>query len=133
MDRAIDLLLDQQVVDGLDVLVLARVRCPQDRTNANGILIHQIDRFFRINHVPRLRAVDIFLLDIEIPRRFLPAHLHRAIHHNIRARAVLALSLAAVLPALLHRQHGQHDTLRGSDGRCANGVLVVWTLGGWGV
>lgn len=106
MDRTIDLLVDQQVVDGFDVLVLARVRGPQDRTNANGILVHQVDRFFRINHIPRLRAVDIFLLDIEIPRCFLPAHLHRAIHHDVRVRAVLALGPAAVLPPLLHRQHG---------------------------
>ncbi len=66
MNAAIEVLLDQQIVDGLDIFILARVCHAQDDANADCILIHSFDRLFWIDNIAILRAVDIAFLDVQI-------------------------------------------------------------------
>lgn len=108
MDWAVDVLLDEEVVDGFDVLVFSGICSSDNSTNTNSIFIHQIDGLRRINHVAILSAEDVALIDFEVASCLLPAHLHSGVHDNVGLGVVLAGGFALVLPALLHGKRSQH-------------------------
>lgn len=83
MDWAVDILLDEEVIDGFDILVFTGVCRPDDRTDTNSVLIHQIDGLCRINDVAILGAEDVALLDLEVASCLLPAHLHGRVHDDV--------------------------------------------------
>ena len=47
------------------------------------------------------------------PSTYLPANLHSRVHNKVRVLGRLALSLALLLPELLHRKHSQLSYVRG--------------------
>lgn len=122
VDRHIEVLLNQQVIDSLDVLVLARVRGTQDGADTDGILVNKVDRLLGVNDVAVGRAVDELLLDLEVAGGLLPADLDGGGHDNVGVLSGLALGLTLVLPALLHGEDGEHDGLGGADARGADGA-----------
>lgn len=115
VDRHIEVLLNQQVIDSLDVLVLARVRGAEDGADTNGVLINEVDRLLGVNDVAVGRAVDELLLDLKVAGGLFPADLNSGGHDNVGVLGGLALGLALVLPALLHGEDGEHDGLGGAD------------------
>ena len=121
MDGHIDTPLHQQVIDGLDVLVLARVRGPHDGTDANRVLVAQRHRLLGVNDIAVRRAVHEPGVNLKVPDRLLPADLHRRGHDQVGAVGRLALGGAALLPPALHGQHGEHDGLGGAHAGGANG------------
>jgi hypothetical protein len=125
VDGNVKALLDQQIIDRLGILVFTGVCGAENHADTNGVLIDQINRLNRVNHVSVIGAIHILLLDVKVPCGLFPAHLHGAVHDDVRARPVLALGLALVLPLLLHGQGRQHDGLGRADGRRAHGVVAV--------
>ena len=130
MNWAVNVLLDQKVIDTLDILIFAGVSCANDDADADCVLINECDGLFGVDHVAVGCAVHILinlvnlghlevrcivfaylLFNVEVSRRFLPADLNGAVHNNIRLVVRLALRLPFVLPALLHGQDTQHDGL----------------------
>ena len=83
VNGTVDIFGDQKVIDGLNIFVLASVGGANDGANANSILVDQVDGLFRVNHIAILCAVDVALLDVEVPRCFLPADLDSGIHDNV--------------------------------------------------
>ena len=67
VDRGVQTLLAEQIVDGLDVLILASVSGAEDGADSNGVFIHQVDRLLRIDHVAVGSAVYELLIYFEIP------------------------------------------------------------------
>lgn len=124
VDRDIQPLLLQEVVDTLDVLIVAGIRRAQDNGNANGIFIHQVHSLLRINRVPVRRAVDILLLNLKVARGLFPADLHGGGHDDVWLVGGLALGLALDLPAALHGQDAEHDGLGGPDAGRADAVAA---------
>lgn len=128
MDRDVNVALDQQVVDGLGVLVLASIGGTENGADTNGVLVDQVDGLLRVDNVAILCAVDIpvcsvstrtpaksqdhgLLLNIKVTSSLLPTHLNSRVHDDVRTRVVLALCLALVDPGLLHCQCCKHDGL----------------------
>ena len=124
VDRAVDIALHQEVIDRLDVLVLTSVSGTKDSTDTDRVLVNQVNGLLGVDNVALLGTVDISLLDVEVTGGLFPAHLNSAVHDNVRARVVLALGLALVLPALLHGQRAQHDRLGGANSRSTHGILI---------
>ena len=123
----INLLLDQQIINLLSILVLSCVSCAKNDADTNGILVNQVDGLLGINDISLRCAVNIFLLDLEISGRLLPADLNCRAHDNVWLIPRLASSLTSILPALLHGQNSQHDRLRGSHSRgtdCSSSFFV---------
>lgn len=58
VDGSVQATLDEQIVDSLDVLVLACVSGPEDAADTDRILINKINSLFGINDVSLLSAVD---------------------------------------------------------------------------
>jgi len=127
MNHSINILLDQQIINRLSILILSRISRAQNNANTNSILIHEVDSLLGINHVSVRCAINVLLLNLKISRRLLPANLDSRAHDDIWLVPWLLGSLASILPALLHREDSQHNSLRGSDGGCSNrsGTLVV--------
>jgi hypothetical protein len=59
VDRAIDILLYEKVIDGLDILVLAGVSGTQDDADTDGVLVDELDCFLRVYNIAVRGAVDI--------------------------------------------------------------------------
>ena len=59
MDANIEVTFNEEVVNGLDILVFARVRSANDGTDTDGILVYQIDTFLGINDPSLFSAVYI--------------------------------------------------------------------------
>ena len=59
MDRDVNVALDQEVVDGLSVLVLASVGGTENGADTNGVLVNQVDSLLRVDNVAVLGAVDV--------------------------------------------------------------------------
>jgi hypothetical protein len=111
MDGNVKVALDQQVVDGLCVLVLAGVGRAENGADTNGVLVDEIDSLLRVDNVAILGAVDILLLDIKVTSSLLPADLDSRVHDDVGTRVVLALCLALINPCLLHCQCSKHNGL----------------------
>jgi len=145
---AIDVLLDQKVIDSLNIFILAGVSCANDDADADCVLVNECDGLFGVNHVAVGCAIHILrnlvnlghlevrcivsaylLVNVEVSRRLLPADLDGAVHDNIRLVVRLALRLSFVLPALLHGQDTQHDGLGGADGAGAHSVRILIVSG----
>jgi hypothetical protein len=71
VDVDIDLALNKEVVDGLDIFVLASVCGSEDGADADGVLIAEIDALLGVDYVAISCAVDVLLLDVEVAARFL--------------------------------------------------------------
>lgn len=130
VDGAIDAFLDQEVIDGLDVFILSRVRGTQDGTDADGVLVDQADGLLGIDHVAVLGAEGVLLLDIKVAGGLFPAYLDGTVHDDVGPRPILALGLAPVLPSLLHGERSQHDGLGRSNSGRPHGVLGAFVGGG---
>ena len=102
MDRAVDFLLDQEVVDGFDVLVLAGVGGADDGADTDRVLVDELDSFGGVDHVAVFGAVDVAFFDFEVAGGFFPADLHRRVHDDVGFGIVFAFGFALVLPAFLH-------------------------------
>lgn len=124
VDGDVQAALLQEVVDALDVLVVAGVSGAQDDGNANGVLVNQVHGLRGINGVPVGSAVDVLLLDLEVARGLFPADLHGGRHDDVWLVGGLALGLALELPAALHGQHAEHDGLGGADAGRADAVAA---------
>lgn len=111
VDWGIKSSLDQEVVDGLDVLVLSGISGTDDSTDTDSVLVDEVDSGLRVDDVAVFRAVNVLLFDIEVARSLLPANLNCTVHDDVGSRGVLALGLALVLPASLHGEGCQHDGL----------------------
>lgn len=59
VNRNVNVALDQEVVDGLGVLVLASVGGTEDGADTNGVLVNQVDGLLRVDNVAVLCAVDV--------------------------------------------------------------------------
>lgn len=66
VDGTLDTLLDQEIVDCLDVLILASVGSSEDTTYANGVFIDELDRLLWVDDISILRAEDVFLLNLKV-------------------------------------------------------------------
>ena len=75
MDRDIKALTNEEIVDSLDVLVLARVCGAENDADADGVFVYKLNSLFRVNDESVGGAVDEFLLDLKVSRRLLPANL----------------------------------------------------------
>jgi hypothetical protein len=71
VDVNIDVALNEEVIDSLDVLVLASVGRAENGTDADGVLIAEIDALLGVDYVAFGGAVDVLLLDVEVAARFL--------------------------------------------------------------
>jgi hypothetical protein len=111
MNNRINLLLNQQIIDSLRILIFTRVSRAQNNTNTNRILIHELDRLLGINNISLGCAEHVFLLDLEVTCRFLPADLHSRAHDDVGLVKRLASILTGILPALLHGEDSEHDGL----------------------
>jgi hypothetical protein len=146
MNRAINILLYEKVVDGLDILVFASVSGTQDGTDANGILVHELDCLLRVYNVAVLGAVDILIsmtrrqlslrdlldvwkhtylfLNVKVSRCLLPTDLNGTVHDDIGLVKWLASLLALILPDLLHGEDAEHDGFGTPDGAGSHGVAI---------
>lgn len=106
MNRGVESLCDQGVIDPLDILVLSGVCRSKNRTDTNGVLIHQLDSLGGIDHVSCLCARDQFLIDLEVSCSLLPAYLNPRAHDDIGLRGVFSFCLPLVLPSFLHGECG---------------------------
>ena len=104
VDRTVNILLDEKVIDCLDIFVLPRIGRADDGADADRVLIDQLDAFFRVDHVAVFGAENVAFFDLEVAGGFLPADLNSGIHNDVRFRVVFPFGFAPVLPALLHRQ-----------------------------
>jgi len=102
VDGAINVLFDKQIIDSLDIFILAGIGRANNSTDTNRVLIYQLDSLFGIDHVAVFRAVDVAVLDLEVSCCFLPADLHGRVHDNVGFRIIFAFGFALVLPAFLH-------------------------------
>jgi hypothetical protein len=125
VDRNVNVALNQEVVDGLGVFVLASVGGTKNGTDTNGVFVDQIYRLLGVDYVAVLCAVDVLFLDVKVTSSLLPTHLDSRVHDYVGTRVVLALCLALVGPGPLHSECCEHDGLGRADGRCAHGVGVV--------
>ena len=103
---------------------LSSVGGSEDSTDADGVLVDEIDSLLRIDHETVLSAVHKALLDIKVPSRLLPAHLHRRVHDEVGVVVGLALGLPLIGPQLLHSEHTEHDALGAANGRRAHGARL---------
>lgn len=88
MDVYVDVALDQEVVDGFDVLVFTRVCRPENGawegqlgrceykvdirlTDSNSVLIAHVDAFFGVDDIAVSGAVYVLFLNVKVPARFL--------------------------------------------------------------
>lgn len=124
VNRHIQILLNQQVIDSLDILVVSCVSSSQDTSNTNRVLVNQVHGLLGINRVPVRRAEHVLLLDLKVPRGLFPADLDGGRHDDVGPVGGLALGLAAQLPAALHGQDAEHDGLGGADARGAEAVAA---------
>jgi hypothetical protein len=60
VDADVEVTFDEEVVDGLYILVFACVRCANDGTDTDGVLVYQIDTFLGIND-PSLFSAEYIL------------------------------------------------------------------------
>jgi hypothetical protein len=67
MNWAIDALFNKEIVDSLDILVLASVSRTNDSTYTNCILVNQVDSLLWIDHESFSRAENILLFNVEVP------------------------------------------------------------------
>jgi len=125
VDWAVDIPLSKQSVNLLHVLILAGVGEANDSTNTDGVLVDEVDGFFRVDDISLVGAVDVLLLDVKVPGGFLPADLDSTVHDDVGLVVWLACGLALVLPSLLHGQRTQHDSFRGANAGCAHGILIL--------
>ena len=108
VDGAVDLLLNEKIIDRLDILILASVGCANDGTNTNGILVDEVDGLFGVNDVAVLSAEDVTFLNFEVACCLLPADLDRRVHDDVGLGVVFACCFTLVLPALLHSEGAEH-------------------------
>lgn len=125
VDGTVNVFGDQQVVDGLCILIVAGVRGSEDRHDTNGVFIHQRHGRLGVNDEALPRAVDVLFVNLKVARRLFPADLNGRRHDDVGVLGRLAGGLAALLPAALHGEDGEHDGLGGADGGGADGVAVV--------
>ncbi len=102
MDGAIDVLLNQKIINGLDIFVFPSVGRPNDSTDTDGILVNQVDRFLRVDHVAIFGAKTIAFFNFKVACCFLPTDLDSRVHDDVGLRVVLAGCFTLVLPALFH-------------------------------
>jgi hypothetical protein len=125
VDRAIDVPLDEQVIDLLGIFVLSSESCAENGADTNSVLVNQVDSLFRVDHISLGSAVDVLLLDVKVASGLLPAHLHGRVHDYVGTAEVLAFGFPLVDPALLHGKSGKHDGFGGADCGGAHGVGVL--------
>lgn len=71
MDVYVNVTLDQKIVDGLCVLVLAGVCGTQNGANTDGVLVDKVNGLLGVDYVAVLGAVYVLLLDVEVSASFL--------------------------------------------------------------
>ena len=108
VDGAIDLLLNEEIVDCLDILVLASVSCANYGANTNGILVDEVDGLFGVNDVAVLSTEDVTFLNFEVACCLLPADLDRRVHNDVGLGPVFACCFTLILPTLLHGEGAEH-------------------------
>ena len=102
MDGAVDLLLDQEVVDGFDVLVFSRVGGADDGADTDGVLVHELDGLLGVDHEAILSAEDVTFFDLKVAGGLFPAHLDGGVHDDVWFGVVFACCFALILPTFLH-------------------------------
>lgn len=65
MNGAIDILLDEQVIDGLHILILSGISGPNDGADTDRVLVDETDRLFRVDDPASLGAINISILSGE--------------------------------------------------------------------
>lgn len=58
MNRGVQATLNQQVIDGLDILILACVGGSEDAADTDCVLVDKIDSLLGVDHVSLLGTVD---------------------------------------------------------------------------
>jgi hypothetical protein len=71
VDVHVNVALNQEIVDGLCVLVLASVGGTQNGADTDGVLVDKVDGLLGVDYVAVLGAVDVLLLDVEVSASFL--------------------------------------------------------------
>jgi hypothetical protein len=71
VDINLDVALNKEVVDSLDVFVLASVGRSENGTNSDGVLIAEVDALLGVDYISLGCAVDVLLLNVEVPACFL--------------------------------------------------------------
>lgn len=121
VDGDVNVLGDEQVVDGLGVLVATSVSGAENGHNTNGVLVDEVNSFLRVDQETITLAEDVLFVNLKVTNSLLPADLDGRRHDQVGVLGALALGLATELPATLHGQHSKHDGLGRSDGGGAHG------------
>ena len=108
MNRTIDILLDQQIINRLHILILPSVCSTNDSTNSNCVFVNKLDSLLGINHVAVLSAEDVALFNFKVASRLFPADLNGGIHDDVGLGVVFSGCFALVLPALFHGEGAEH-------------------------
>jgi hypothetical protein len=102
----------EQRIDPADVVGLAREGRAEDPHDADRVLVDQRLDVLGADGEAVLRHRDRLRLDVEVAAELVPDHVHVAAVHEVRAARVLSVGLAALAPAPLGGQTGEHDRLR---------------------
>lgn len=125
VNGAVNLLGDEQVVNGLGILVVAGVSGAENGDDTNGVFVDERHGELWVNDEALAGAVDILFLNLKVASRLFPADLDGRGHDDVGVLGGLAGGLAGELPAALHGEDGEHDGLGGADGGGAEGGAVL--------
>jgi len=106
----------EEIVDCLNVLVLARVGRPDNCAHENGVFVDEVYELVRGRDVLAGSAVPVALLHLEVPCGLLPAHLHGSVHDEVGLVDRLACSPARILPSPLGGEDSEDDGFGRTDG-----------------
>jgi hypothetical protein len=84
VDVYVNVTLNQEIIDGLCVLVLAGVCGSQDGADTNGVLVDKVNGLLGVDYVAVLGAVNVLLLDVEVSASFL---------HSVLASSISQMGL----------------------------------------
>ncbi|KAI6764746.1 hypothetical protein HG531_012633 [Fusarium graminearum] len=101
--------LNEEIVDGLDILVLTSISRSKNSTHTNGVLVTQVNGLFWIHDKTIRRTVDELLVNLKVASGLFPTDLNGRGHDDIGMFCALTLGDSAVLPAPLHGQNTEHD------------------------
>src|ERR1700756_2135738 len=128
MDGDIETLLFFKVIQGeRDLtyrLVVQSMRDAKCRNHTDRIFVASLHRLLWRHVKPMPFAGNLSKFDIEISRKFVPAHLHRPANYVGMSRR-LALTLAPSTPPRFHRQPSQHRRFTRSDGGATSRIRGV--------
>ena len=112
VDPALLLDAQQEVVDADDVVGVTGERRPDDRGDADRVLVEVGLHVVGPDDVLAVLQRDDPRLDVEVAAELVPHDVHVAAEDEVRPVGRLALGLAPLAPLPLQRERAEHDRLR---------------------